>query len=305
MNSMNRCQAVFATTLAGAALTGISLAQPAGMMMGGGPGTYSGQMIVDGSYSLSSGINLGTRELGDISTARSRLNYTGLFRASDTLSWRVGLEYERFDFSRPTGAALPPYLASLSVPLGVNWRISDRWSAFGNVAPGVYSDFVDVRSDDLNAPVLAGVSYAVNERFQILVAVSIDLRRDVPIVGGPGFIWRINDDLRLDFVIPRPRLTWNFAESFGAFVGAEITGGAYHLNERFGTDRGMPSLDNNYVAYREIRAGAGLNWGGREGFSGTVEAGWMFDRRFVIDEARTQFNGDGAFYFQAALNYRY
>jgi hypothetical protein len=84
-----------------------------------------------------------------------------------------------------------------------------------------------------------------------------------------------------------------------------MMGGAYHLNPNFGRDRGLPALDDQQITYREIRTGVGARWGGPNGFYASLEGGWMIDRRFVLNDVRLQFNGDGAAYGQLAIGYRY
>ena len=267
--------------------------------------SYAGRMELVRSYSAPSDLNLGTAALGDLESQFTRVGYGGTFNPGADVSWGVGLEYARWDFSRPAGAPLPANLGAVTMPLSARWKIDEHWLAFGELSPGIYSDFVDLRSEDFNAPFIGGVGYSFSRDLQVFFTVSLDGRRDVPVVGGPGVRWRFADAWTLMLSFPRPQIQYRPSENWLIHVGGEITGGAYHLHEQFGTDRGDAALDGQIVNYREIRAGAGFVWGGEKGFNVGVEAGWMVDRRFVFDDIRRQYNGDGAFYGRLALNYRY
>jgi hypothetical protein len=267
--------------------------------------SYGGSLEAVHTYAAPSGIRLGQAALGDFGSQFSRVGYRGTFNAAADVSWGIGGEYVRWDFDRPAGAPLPSSLQAVSLPISAKWKINDRWQLFGELAPGLYSDFVTVRSEDFNAPFLGGVGYSFNRDLQVFLVVSVDGRRDVPVVGGPGVRWRFAEDWTLLLTLPRPRIEYRFSDTWMFHLGGELSGGAFHLNPRFGTDRGVPALDNQFVNYREIRAGAGVRWGGEEGLNVSVEAGWMIDRRFVLDDLRQQYNGDGALYGRLSLNYRY
>jgi hypothetical protein len=288
-----------------AAGTAAAVAQRPGFAPQENAAAYSGNLEVSGSYSGSSAMRLGTAQIGDIDSRRTRIEYVGAFKPGADVSWSIGVAYTRWDFGRPAGAPLPADLHSITLPLGGRWKIDGRWSVFGELTPGFYTDFVDVRSEDFNAPFIGGVGYAFGPDLQIFFVASVDGRRDVPFVGGPGVRWRFADRWTIMLTLPRPQIQYRAGELWTLHVGGEIVGGAYHLNRNFGTGRGMPSLDNQIVNYREIRAGAGARWGRPDGLGVSIDAGWMIDRRFVLDDIRTQFNGAGALYGQLSLNYRY
>ena len=267
--------------------------------------SYAGSLEVGAGYSGGSEIRLGTRELGNLDTVRTRLEYKGTFNLGSEFSWGVGVSYARWDFGRETGNPLPANLQSVAVPLSATWRFHEGWQAFGEVAPGLYSDFEEITGKDFNAPFIGGVGYTINPDLQVFLSVSVDGRRDMPVVGGPGVRWRFAEHWTLSLMLPRPQLQYRPTDDLTLHVGAELTGGAYHLNSHFGRDHGLVAMDDQIASYREIRVGAGARWGGPKGFYASLEGGWMIDRRFVLDDVHLLFNGDGAVYGQLAVGYRY
>lgn len=270
----------------------------------GQPG-YRGTLEAGVAYVPDSGIREGSVDLGDINTLQSRVRYTGTFLSGGAVNWSVGLEAETFRFGTDTASLLPDDLGSVTLPLGVTWQINSRWTFLAEVSPGIYSDFEEINSSDFNAPVIAGVSYAINQNLLLFLQVSVDPRRDVPVVGGPGLRWQINSQWALSILMPRPRVEYRPNADWLLYAGGEIVGGAYQLSTGHGTRRGDGQFDDVNITYREIRAGIGALWDVGRGFRVEAAAGWTFDRRFVIDERDRMWNGEGAPYARLQLSYRY
>jgi hypothetical protein len=270
-----------------------------------GQPAYLGAVDADFGYSPASTLHLGSADVGKLSTLHSRFRYTGTFVSGGDVNWTMGVEYDRYGLGVPAAQPLPKSIGSAAIALGVGWKISDRWSFRGEVAPGIYSDFHEVSGPDFNAPITAGLSYAVSEDLVLSLQLSFDARRDVPVVGGPGVWWRISPRWTLSLLLPRPRLEFHPNDRWTFYGGAELAGGAYPLASDAGTKHGVPAMDNVNISYREIRAGLGAQWKIGHGFSVDIAGGWMLDRRLVVDERHLMWNGDGAVYGRAQLTYRY
>lgn len=266
---------------------------------------YRGTIEVGGAFVPESSLRLGSADLGDVQTRQHRIRYTGTFNGGGPVNWSIGAEYEQFTFDFDQSTLLPDRVGSATLPLGVTWRISDRWTFLGEVSPGVYSDFEDLGGSDFNAPVIAGLSYAVNDNLLLFLQVSVDPRRDIPVVGGPGLRWQINRQWALSLLLPRPRVEFRPADRWLLYAGGEMVGGAFQLADDHGSERGRPDLDNVNMTYREIRGGIGAIWDIAGGFRLEGAVGWAFDRRFVVADRDLQWNGDGAPYARLQFSYRY
>jgi len=285
----------------------LSLATPLAAQNPGQPAKpgYVGNLDLTTSYVPDSGIRVGSTDLGDIDTFQSRFKYTGTFISGGSVNWSMGFEAERFGFGLETSSMLPTTLGSVSLPLGVTWKINSKWTFLAEVSPGLYSDFVEISAADFNAPLIAGVSYAINDDFLLFLQLSVDTRRDIPIVGGPGFRWQMSRQWALSILVPRPRVEFRPNDAWLVYAGAELVGGAYQLSTEHGTRRGDAQFDDVNMTYREIRAGVGAIWNVGHGFRLEAAGGWVFDRRFVVDERNRQWNGEGAPYARLQLAYRY
>ena len=101
------------------------------------------------------------------------------------------------------------------------------------------------------------------------------------------------------------RIEYRPDDSWLLYAGAKLVVGAYQISVHHGTDRGDAQFDDVNITYREIRAGVGAVWNIGHGFRLEAAGGWMFDRRFFVDERNLQWNGDAAPYSRLQLSYRY
>jgi hypothetical protein len=293
-------------TLVGALVGAVSgaLAQrpPSGI---GGDDDIGGSYSLEFSHSTDAALNRGNTVLGDFDASWLRAGYSVRFDTSPSYSWSVGLQWDHARFDSPAGAPVPEDIYGLSVRLISNWRVNERWFVRSDLRPGLYTDFDDISGGDFNVPVTVAVGYEVNPDLQVLFAVNVDLRREFPVVGGPGVIWRFAEGWRLSLVIPRPQIEFTASESVTLFAGGELRATAVRVAEDFGTGVGNPLLNDDQVTYRELRVGGGLRWDLNRLFRLTVEGGYALDRRFEFDRGDLLLNGDGAPYFTVGLSGSY
>jgi hypothetical protein len=293
-------------TLVGALVGAISgaLAQrpPSGV---GGPDDFGGSYSLEFSHSTDAALNRGNTVLGDLDASWLRAGYSVRFDTSPSYSWSVGLQWDHARFDAPAGAPVPEDIYGLSVRLISDWRVNERWFVRSDLRPGLYTDFEDISGGDFNVPVTVAVGYEVNPDLQVLFAVNVDLRREFPVVGGPGVIWRFADGWRLSLLIPRPQIEFTASESVTLFAGGELRATAIRVAEDFGTTVGNPVLNDDQVTYRELRVGGGVRWDLNRLFRLTVEGGYALDRRFEFDRGNVLLNGDGAPYFTVGVSGSY
>ena len=200
--------------------------------------------------------------------------------------FRLGLDYERFEFSRTL--ALPSRLQRASGVVALEYRVGKQIGVLLEARPGVYFEN-DIASNAWNCPVLFGIGIPMNDRFALALAARYNPFAENQIIGGPGFIWKINDRLTLAAVPPEPRLTWAASDTLDLWLGGEIAGGVFR------TDR------DTLVDYSDYRAGIGATW--RQG-AWTLEAGAgvSFEQEWDFHQLGTTISADEAApYFKLSL----
>lgn len=267
------------------------------LFVGSSSGSEIGQLATTtASYSGPARISAGTARLGDVDAFSTSLRYIWQKRASDEYGWSVGLWWERFGFGVPVGSPVPNTVQTLALDLGNSWQFADRWTLRTSLRPGLQSDFEDISATDLNATALLALAFIQSTNLTWIAAVTVDPRRDLPVIGGLGVRWRIAEDWTLSAVLPKPTLEYQLGAGWTAYAGGELVGGAWRVGDSFGTRTGRPALNDQTVTFREIRVGAGLDRRWAKQLAAGIEVGWMMDRRFVYNKANLQLNGDGAPY---------
>jgi opacity protein-like surface antigen len=172
--------------------------------------------------------------------------------------------------------------------------------------------------NDFDCPVQIGGTYLYSSDLQFILGVQIDLKSNYPIIGLPGVRWQFADKWVLSAIPPKPQLQYELNNATTLYVGAEILGGTYHLNNDFGSNHGHgpntnnSQLNNNIVDFTEFRVGAGATWKFLPNLSLDVSGGYMPYRDFEMhadkigfDTHSTEFHnslGDGAPYAEAGIS---
>jgi hypothetical protein len=268
-------------------------------------GGFGGSYAVEFSHSPDAALNRGNTDLGDLNASWLRAGYSVNFSTRPNYSWSVGVQWDYATFDAPAAAPVPEEIHGLALRLVSNWRLNDRWSLRSDLRPGLYTDFEDISGGDFNVPVTVALGYEVNSDLQLLFAVNVDVRREFPVVGGPGVIWRFAEGWRLLLVIPRPQIEFTASERVTLFVGGEMRAMAIRVAEDFGTNAGNPTLNDDQVTYREMRVGGGVRFDLSRLLRLTVEGGYAIDRRFEFDRGNLLLNGDGAPFFSVGLSGSY
>ena len=92
---------------------------------------------------------------------------------------------------------------------------------------------------------------------------------------GVGFRYKINQDWVADFILPNPRLEYNFSKSLIFYAGGEIQSNSYRMEPNFGTNHGDPRLNSAIADYDQIRVGLGASWKIRKELTLELEAGFV------------------------------
>lgn len=260
-------------------------------------GTYSGDADYEGKLDAP-----GRKGDGSVWSGRFQLGivkplpgFSLLSSAGGAWQLRLGIDHERFEFDHNSTFPLPSQLQRVAGVVALEYRVGRQIGVLLEARPGVHFES-DIRSNAWNCPVLLGMGIPITDRLTLALAARVDPLADLPIVGGPGFIWKISDSVTLAAIPPEPRLTWAASENLDLWLGGEWTGGSFRTDTR--TDNRQ--LSNAVVSYNELRAGIGASW--RSG-AWTIEtgAGLSLEREWDYHRADRLFStDDNAPYFKLA-----
>lgn len=256
----------------------------------------------DVSHSFESELERGSTDLGHFSATLHRGQVTAAIPLSDTHSLSIGPGWEHGHFDSDAGIPIPDDLYAAALRLGYSIRFKESWTFRAEARPGIYSDFEDISFDDFNAPVLLTLTYQLNPRLLLAVGLNVNFRSDLATIGGPGVRWQFADDWTLNLFLPKPTIEHHLNDAVSLYAGGEWRSSAYRVAQDFGSDRGLPGLDDNDFSYRELRGLAGIRWQVNRTLGVAFEGGYAFQRKMEFRQADTTFKANGAPFVQLVVN---
>jgi hypothetical protein len=192
----------------------------------------------------------------------------------DKYYFQFGIDSERYDFSRSN--TLYPYsIASAAGEFSLSYWTGDEFFPVLKFEPGVYYTRAYITAHSFDVPIRAVAGFKIRDKVHFVLGVDVDPFEQEWAIPICGFNWEINQQYNLRAVFPEPRFSYTPSKVLEFFVAADLTGGGY---------RNGPTNDhrtnNALLDYSEYRAGSGVNYNPRKGFSLEMTAGWSFERRF-------------------------
>jgi len=204
----------------------------------------------------------------------------------------VGLHF----WSGPQRLDLPPRVYDLYLDL--SWRFLERdwWGIAGGLTPGFYGDFnrLDGRAFQLTGWLLG--DWTLSERWSAVAGIAYVRQLQSNLLPVGGLIWRPNPELRIDLVIPRPRVAWliggdQTGETWG-FVSGVFGGGAWAV---------AGGGQNFLVQYSDLRLAIGCERTGAATIW-SAEAGLAFSRNISLDRYSV-LSPDSALFLQLGIQF--
>ena len=224
--------------------------------------------------------NAGSKNVGDITEITSSAKFVLSAQVRDTALLRLGVGWLGYFFDPEPKAPIPDTLQAENLEVGADIQVSPAILARIEALPGIYSNARDITSRDFNVPFEIAASYFVSADLILLAGVYVDVNAGTPVFPVIGVHWKLSDKWVIEGMPPRPQIQYNLSDSVTLFAGADLREETFVVDNRFGTTRGIPQLNNAILEYNEIRAGAGLTWKLYKNVTLDIEGGCTPYRRF-------------------------
>ncbi len=217
----------------------------------------------------------------------------------------AGYSFTSIDVSRPLD--LPQSLHEFSLGLALMRRINDRWMARLMVTGVFASDFENNSSDAWRIRGGGFALYRPNDCWSFALGALATGRDDVPVVPAIGAIWDPTPELRINLMLPTPKISRLVIDTptrqHWLYAGAGISGGAWAYQRVDGVD--------DRLSYREWRLA--LGWEsmpprppGSFIPTGTVwnaEIGYVLGREFEFDRRRADISLNDALLLRTRIKF--
>lgn len=218
---------------------------------------------------------------------------------------RVGAEWQRLSFPTRQYGVAPDTLQQATAILGLDNQFAEQWLMRVELQPGLYGDLSQPGWRLIDAPLKLGFVYLVDADLQWFFGMRVDVRSQYPVFPAAGVRWKFSDVWTLDMQLPNPRIEYDVSDKFQAYLGVGILAGTYVVGDHFGTDRGIPQLNNATLDYTEVRLGPGFSWKARPDLTLEAEAGYVLYQNWDFFDQRISSSNHPLPYLQLAVHARF
>jgi hypothetical protein len=211
------------------------------------------------------------------------------------------------DLDTPLSYDLPGELYDVS--LGASWmrKINDRWMLRLTASAAYASDGQNNSSDAWQFRGGVFGLFQQTERWQWVVGALATGRNDLPVIPAAGAVWEPRRDLRIDLLLPRPRVSWLVFEKpdrqHWMYWQAGFTGGTWAFERPSGADDVLTYREWRFVLGWESVApkqpGQFISLGPKFG----AEVGYAFGREFEFESGLPDIDPDSGVMLRAYLTY--
>jgi hypothetical protein len=178
-------------------------------------------------------------------------------------------------------------------------KLNGCWGYDLVVTPGYYSDFEDVDGDAFRPTGRAIVSYEWSPTIQLLFGAVYLNREDLQVLPAAGAIYQPSDDVRWEFVMPRPRYARRISQTCDCekwwYVVGEFGGGSWQVTRDSGAQDVLTLNDYRCMLGYETKLNGGAGY--------LFEVGYVFGRELEYSSAPIVYDLDSSFVARAAITF--
>src|SRR5206468_4453576 len=214
--------------------------------------------------------------LGHGDSLYNDFSYDHRFLITGKWYFRLGFEYERFDFGGSANG-LPNHLQAIYDHLAIEYVIKDHAGAGLELDPGFYFQN-RITGDAFDIPWKIFVSFPLKkDKIFGVIGLGGGLYQHPIVAPGGGLIWLFNDKLRLEGVFPKPALVYDLTDDLQLRLLGQISYDSFRTDDVVTPERRL-QLHNAIVQYSEIRGSAQVSYTGLKPVRINAGAGYTFRR---------------------------
>ena len=211
------------------------------------------------------------------------------------------------DLHAPASFDLPSSLYDVSLGITGMRKLNDRWMVRWMISSAFASDWENTSSEAWQFRGGVFGIWQCSETWQITVGALATGRNDLPALPAAGAIWQASERVRVDLMMPRPRVNLMVADlgsrQHWVYAGGGLDGGTWAYERASGID--------DMVTYREWRLVLGWEskppgrFGGppTPGVTVGTEIGYVIGRTFEFDTDVADIEPDDALLLRASIKF--
>lgn len=216
----------------------------------------------------------------------------------------VGMRSENLFLGTVAGAPIPDRINTFGLDTGAGYHINSQWTVAATIGPVLYR-FDDIGGDEIGIHGAIRATYIMNPKWTFIMGLGFEPDSEVPVLPAAGLRWRINTNLTLNLMFPKPALIYRVLPRLSVYVGGGGEFAVFRTESDFGNQIGLPQFNSALGTYRDFHVGAGAEYRLPLGASVTVEAGYSVGRQINYKDIDQTISFDPAPYVQAGLRWRF
>lgn len=229
--------------------------------------------------------------------ARTQLVFPVFYKGSPL---RLALGAGTTFINAPSTIDVPSRLYGLTAELRWFIPLKESWAIDLGAGGGIFSDLDGGAGQGFRITGRAILIKDINPRLKVSVGFLYLGRKNLPAMPVAGLIYTPKDDLRVEILIPRPRvmkrICLNGTREHWIYAGGEIFGGnTWSITQSTGAQDTFIYKDNRLLVGYETKAPGGL--------AGRIEAGYVFMRKVQFSNDPTTLDPGGTVMLRAGVTY--
>ena len=219
----------------------------------------------------------------------------------------INLGYSFTQIDAPAALDLPQSLNEFS--FGMSWmrRINEKWMARYTLNGAFASDMNNTSS---TAWQIRGGMFAIyrpNDTWNFAFGALATGQNDVPVLPVLGAIWQPRPSLKVDLMLPNPRISLLLSESeqrqHWAYVGGGFSGGRWAYRRANGLGERLNYREFRFVLGWESTPPKTPGSFGSSGTSLNAEIGYVFGRKFEFDNSVPDIKIDNTLLLRSGIRF--
>lgn len=211
------------------------------------------------------------------------------------------------DLHAPASFDLPSSLYEASLGLSGMRQLNERWMLRWMVSSAFASDWENTSGDAWRfRGGLFGI-WQCSEAWQITLGALATGREDIPVLPAAGAIWQPASRVRIDLMMPRPRVNFMVADlgsrQHWIYAGGGLDGGTWSYERAGGTDELLTYREWRLVLGWESKPPGGFGGPPAPGLKLGAEVGYVLGRTFEFDSPAPDIEPSDSLLLRAMLKF--
>lgn len=211
------------------------------------------------------------------------------------------------DLYAPASFDLPSSLYDVSLGITGMRKLNERWMLRWMVSSAFASDWENTSSDAWRLRGGAFAIWQVNEAWQITLGALATGRNDIPVLPAAGAIWHPTSRVRVDLMMPRPRINFMVADrgnrQHWCYAGGGLDGGTWAYERASGADELLTYREWRLVLGWESRPPSGPGGRPAPGLKVGTEIGYVIGRTLEFDSSAPDLEPDSGMLLRTLVKF--